>query len=239
MCPWWFFRRWLLSWPVCPDLESLLYLYSNKDVHVIYSAQSILSFELIIWTISNVVALQRTHIKKILCRLALQELGSLCCLLPFRVLNPHLGSHLHRLYHFIQIDSWNSYQYSLVQPNLSFQNYQATCLLSSGVVTYDSSFTNEPTTNSYQTFISAGGDGSDLIINAVVQSANISACNLLLYFQVTLSVIIKPFRTDFPQLLSCLFSFTEIQLIMHSGSLQSKNGGSYKRIFSQQFHKVR
>ena len=176
---------------------------------------SIPSFELIIWTYNNVVALQRTHTERLLCWLALQKLVPLCFLLCFRIRHPNLGSHLHWLYHIIHLDSWNSYQYSLVQPILNFQNYQAACLLSSGVVTYDSSFTNEPTKNSYQTFISAGGDGSDLIVNAVMQSANVSACNLLLYFQVTLSVKIRLFRIDCQRLLCYLFSFTEIQLITH------------------------
>jgi hypothetical protein len=78
-----------------------------------------------------------------------------------------------------------------VQPVLSFQNYQATCLLSSGLVTYDSGFVNEPTSNSYQTFISSGGDGSELLVSAIIQSTNISSCNLLLYYQVSLSVIKK------------------------------------------------
>lgn len=97
---------------------------------------------------------------------------------------------------------------------------------------------NEPTSNSYQTFISSGGDGSDLLVNAIIQSGNVSACNLLLYFQVSLSVIQKSFRIDFLRLLSYLFNFTGVRLITLLESLESKNGELYRPIFSLPFLKA-
>jgi len=163
-----------------------------------------------------VVAVQRAHREALLRPVAVPQLVPLSGLLPLLLRCPHPHPPLHRLYPASHLDSWNQYQYSLVQPVLSFQNYQASCLLQNGSVTYDSTFANELTPNTYQTFVSAGADGTDLAINAVVQSGNASACSLLLYFQVSLLVTTSLPRTASPPLLSCRCSSTEAQPIARS-----------------------
>lgn len=130
----------------------------------------------------------------------------------------------YRMYATLNIDSWNQYELTLIQPVLSFENYQATCLLSTGTVTYDSSFSNELSTNNYQVFVSAGGEGNDLVVSATVVPSNVYACTFQLYFKVTLEVLIQLFRGEFLLLPFYLFISPGTTKTMHFSSLQSKNG---------------
>lgn len=128
------------------------------------------------------------------------------------------------MYAKTNIDSWNQYDLSLIQPTLSFENYQATCLLSTGTITYDSSFSNELSTPNYQTFVSAGGEGNDLIISATVVSSDVHACTFQLYFEVTLDVLFFKLRVEFLLLPFCLFLSTETMKIVPCTCLLSSNG---------------
>jgi hypothetical protein len=76
------------------------------------------------------------------------------------------------------------------------------CLLSDGSTIYDSTFTGELTSNSYQSVVGVGGDQGNYAISANVfttsSAASVQACSLLLYFTVTLNVTNSPRRTCNP-----------------------------------------
>lgn len=101
--------------------------------------------------------LQIARLKRVLRKRIFQKLATISCLLPFRFPSAFPDSNFHRMYALSDSDSWDTYRLTLFQPVLTYKNYQATCLLSTGSVTYDSSFTNELTTNSFAAFASAGG----------------------------------------------------------------------------------
>ena len=105
------------------------------------------------------------------------------------------------MYFNIHSDSWDTYRLASYQPVLTFQNYQATCLLNTGSVTYDSSFSNELSPKSYQSFVSAGGEGNNLIVTGNFLSTDVYACTMQLYFEVTINVLLNKPRKNFPQLL--------------------------------------
>lgn len=78
----------------------------------------------------------------------------------------------------------------MVQPSLTFQHYQASCMMADGETTYDSTFSNEKNLN-YKSFINVGFSSNTLDIwgNFIpILNKNIIACSALLYFQVNLNV---------------------------------------------------
>ena len=86
-------------------------------------------------------------------------------------------------------DSWNQYEIVQVQPQLTYQNHQVTCLKSDGTTTYDSSFTNEPGSKAYQGFVGMGGEGSSYAVSGTIGSTGAVGCSMLLYFNVEIGVL--------------------------------------------------
>ena len=167
------------------------------------------------------VTIQRAYLKRILRQKSIQKLASVSRLLSLRLHHASSHPHLRRLYSSLEPDSWDIYTLTLYEPVLTFQNYQSTCLQSTGTAIYDSSFSNELSTKSYQSYVSAGGEGSDLVVSGSFTPTGITACTILLYFQVTIAVNVNKLRIECPQLQSFLSIFTKTPQVQLFLSLRS------------------
>ena len=128
-------------------------------------------------------------IKIISCEVGQQILSSIRSLLRLRLHCPYFDSLLNRMYSSSHQDSWNNYAPIFIQPTLSYQNHQISCLLDNKTLIYDSSFSSELTANSYSSFVGVGGDEGSYIITANIITNEISACSILIYFNVKLNVV--------------------------------------------------